>query len=334
MAKSAPGLNFQVDIPYVYRILGPFIAGIIPLDEPVSFYLLSIVFSITLILLFHCFLIKVGISSKSALFACVLFVFNKYFFGFNVWDYFQINDILSFVAIVLLFWSMNRSNWLLFGSTALIASLAKATWVIIIPTLVVFLLEKKRFRGEIFKAIAASVPALAVFIAMRTLIPARNGQTIIEALMYYWDKILDPQVLFKLLINSFIPLTFLPIVFIDKTIGFFRGKLYALTFVLLVFGSCLLGTDNERLIAPTFIVFYWLIGYILDFGFEGNKIIIAIVMFFGFLSSLHHCYTNFSFMTRNLTLVFSLGSLAVVTISAIAYRLLSKDKLRLNRGEE
>jgi hypothetical protein len=95
MANSSPQLRANVQRPFAYRLLGPYIVGLLPLPDPLGFYLLTVAVSVLVVLLLYSFLCNMGLSANASAIAAALFSFNKQIFGFNVWDFFQVNDCLS-----------------------------------------------------------------------------------------------------------------------------------------------------------------------------------------------------------------------------------------------
>ncbi len=56
MAAAAPGLADDIPSPFAYRLLGPYLAGLLPFPDPQSFQLLSLLLSFVLILSFYALL--------------------------------------------------------------------------------------------------------------------------------------------------------------------------------------------------------------------------------------------------------------------------------------
>ena len=164
---------------------------------------------------------------------------------------------------------------------------------------------------------AASSPALVVFALLRLLIDA-PGYSLTQALLAYAPKLLSVETWFRLLVNPFIPLTLLPLIYLPRTIAFFRNKKYLLVFLTLVLLSTLFGINNERLLAPAFVVFYWLIGVILEQEIaQGKRIPGLLIVVCALIASIHHEYSRFDFVTRELSLMLSIGSFVLLSAVAI-----------------
>jgi len=78
MASASPGINPDIPQPFAYRLLGPFLVGLLPIPDSIAFYALAITFSFILVFLFYYFLLQLGISRVVSTVTVLLFIFNKY----------------------------------------------------------------------------------------------------------------------------------------------------------------------------------------------------------------------------------------------------------------
>ena len=148
IAIASPKIASNIPQPFTYRILGPYIVGLLPIPDQWGFYTFTTISSLSLVVLFYIFLCHLGIQYPVAAFTTILFVFNKCLFGFTVWDYFQINDVLSMIYIIILFWAMLNSKWGIFALTLFLGALTRETSMIMIPITFIYLLEKNIFMDE------------------------------------------------------------------------------------------------------------------------------------------------------------------------------------------
>lgn len=330
MAEAFPGIADTEMQPYCYRILTPWVVGLLPLPDYHAFYIIAIGSSLALVVLLYLFLCYQGISREVAMTTTVLFMFNRFFFGLNIWDYFQIVDTLSLLYLVALVWTMLKSRWITFGFVLLMGALTRETAMLMIPVSLFHLWERGKFRDEYRKWIAAIIPAIAVFVLLRFLIEPTGGLDPWHGLLKNVRRLGTPGAWFGLTVNGFIPLTFLPLVFLKKTITFFLENKYAFVLILIVFAGSQLGGENERLMAPSFIAFYPLIGRILQdhlYRFRGFMIVAVIC---AFISSLDFQFGWIRLPDKSAMLILTLACLAVVTLSAIFYRI-QKQVQVLNR---
>jgi len=325
IAAASPGLATDVPGPFAYRIFGPYIVGLLPLPDDTAFYVCTVALSLVLALLFYFFLCNVGLTPAASALTAILFSFNKYLFGFNVWDYFQIDDLLTLIFIVILWLAMLKENWIVFGLTLFLGALTREPSMLMVPVAFAYLWEKGRLLNN-WKAITASVvPGIAAFFLLRALVsvqgvfPVQGEYTLFQAFLKHSVKMAEPEVWFRLLVNSFIPLSLLPIVFIEDTAAFFRENKHAALFFALVFISTMWGFDNARLMAPAFLVFYLLIGKFIQ-RFQEKKLFIIVIVSASFISSFHHVIARYPLPSIKLTIFLSLATLAVVTVAALILR--------------
>jgi hypothetical protein len=325
MADAAPRIAAEVCQPPAYRLLGPYLAGLLPLPDPAAFYLLSVLASIALVLLAYRLFVELGLTPVVAVLTVVLFTFNRFWFGLTIWNFFQLNDLLSLIWIVLSFLAMFRRRWGLFGAVLLLGAFTRETALLMIPVAFVYLWERKELRGQWLRLALAAVPAVIAFVLIRALVPAPCGKSLLTQLAAHSASILSPEKIFRLTIYSYAPFSLLPLVFFGTTLAYFKQRPHAFTLLALVFLSTLFGLSfDERLMAPAFVALYALIGLVMqqavDDGRAGVPLLVAAVAG-AFLASLHHTVARFPLPGREWTLVLSMGSLVVVTAIALIYRL-------------
>lgn len=325
MAAAAPRIATDVCQPPAYRLLGPYLVGLLPLPDPAGFYALSVIASLTLVLLAYRLFRSLGLSAFVAAFTVALFTFNRFWFGLTVWDFFQLNDLLSLIWIVLAFLAMRKGRWGWFGAALLAGAFTRETALLMIPVAFVFLWERGELRQSWGRALLASIPAAVAFVLIRVLVPAPCGQSLLTQLAAHSGSILDPEKLLRLTVYSYAPFSLLPLVFLGATVAFFKARPHALTLLALVFLSTLFGLSfDERLMAPAFVVLYALIGVILQQAVDesqGARPLLAVMVVGGLLGSLHHTVARFPLPDRSWTMALSIGALILVTAAAIIYRL-------------
>jgi len=287
MAKAFPSLDPKIPAPFAYRILGPWIVALLPIQEETAFRVLTIVFSLLLVVIFSHFLIRSGISPPAATFTMICFICNRHFFGFPIWDYFQLNDIILLIGFILIFYAVQSGKWALFGFTIFLTILAKETVLIAIPTFIIYLIESGALRKYWKLYMLSILPAVVAFLLVRKLINA-PGIGLFESLILYVGKLKSPSITYGLIINSFAPLSLLPFVYWRRTTEFFLRRKYILVYMLLVFVGTLFANNNERLMAPAFIGFYWLVARIVQDDLYPDKVILLITICLTFISGLNY----------------------------------------------
>lgn len=317
VALASPRIDTSVPRPFIYRPLGPFLAGLLPVETDTSFYLLNVAALLGLVALLYRFLRRLGSGPGIAAAATLLYIFNKHFFGFTSWNYFHINDVITNILLVAMFWALLDDRWLLFSAAMLLASVTRETFLLVIPTAVVFLLEGRRLRGEWRSLLWAVLPGIALFAAFRLLVQPESGMTLAQAFLAFGGRITRFYGFYYLLINPFVPLTLLPLVFAGSSTDFFGERKHLLLFYCLVLFAALFGTNNERLLNPAFIVFYPLIAFIIEERILPGRFLFAVIMAGGFLSSLHYLVARYPLPSREWTILTSGGSAVLITLLSL-----------------
>ncbi|MEA3335016.1 MAG: hypothetical protein U9R25_03845 [Chloroflexota bacterium] len=328
VAQAAPGFSDQVPAPFRFRLLGTYTLGLLPVDTISGFYLLNYGLFFLLVVLLYAFLCYVGIIPPVAAFATILFTFNKHLFGVTTWLVFHTNDTIALISLLIIFWAMFERRWILFGVVLFLSAVARETWIIVPPTALLYLWERNDLRSDGWKVIAATIPALLITAAIRAGLTADVPGSIglIGAIERYAPKVFEPAFWVRQWGNTLIPLTLLPVVFLRTTVAFFKRNTYMIGYLLIVFLTSLLGSSNERLMAPAFLSFYWLLALIIQDNIYPSKLMLLIIGAASFATSLHYRQARFPILSREDTIVVSLIALAAVTIAAIIFKFASPKK--------
>ena len=124
MAEASPGISSEMPRPFAYRILGPWLVGLLPLPETAAFYALNSVLSLCVPLVFFLLLVSRGAGGWIAALSAFLFVLSKHQFGMSAWNFFQIKDTLSFLCLLACFHAMYSDRRVLFAVSLLAGALA------------------------------------------------------------------------------------------------------------------------------------------------------------------------------------------------------------------
>lgn len=320
MAQTVPSFTQEVRQPFVFRLLGPYLAGLMPFSTDTNFIILSMFLGLVLPLLFYLYLSNSLVTPPIAALVSIFFILNKYLYGFPIWNYFQICDILSQIEIVLLMWAMTSQKWTWFGILLIIGSLTKEITLMMIPVAIVFAYELKLFSKLWLRLLFAVLPGLLIAVLLRFMLSSDQGNNLVQAFYAYQDKLSTLDTWFRLAINSFIPFSLVPFIFFKRTHSYFQTRKHELFFFALVILSTFFGYNNERLMGPAFIVFYPLLAIVIQSDVIKSKWITFIMIIAAILSNFHHSYARFP-LPRELTIVFSLFALAMVTVSLIIYKI-------------
>lgn len=330
VAAAAPHLSADIDPPYAYRLLGPYIVGLLPLPAPLGFRLVtSITFLVLAILLFK-FLTDQGIQDYVALSTCILFECGRYSFGLLVWDPFQIDDVLTMLCLLASIMLLFRRRWVAFALCFALGSLTREAVMILVPVSFVYLWENRTLRRDATKWSLAITPAILIFILVHVFVTADGTQMGLAGILPYYqsefnDSIqnaLTAEAWLRRLIWNFMPLTFLPVMFFRTTRSFCsRHKFMLLFFVLVVitdlWGIDVGGGDAERQMAPAFLPFFWLIAEILQTWFLRPKWALPGLLVGGYVASLHHLQGVYPLPSKLATLYVTLIGLTEITLIAL-----------------
>lgn len=326
MAGSSPRLSSEINAPYAYRVLGPYLAGVLPGSDERGFRILTVLLSLVAAGLLFRLNRGLPAAPAAAALAAVFFVLNKRLFGFTAWDYFQVNDLLSLVSILVGYGAILERRWRTYAAALALGCLAKETPLLLVPVAFASVWEDGALRRDWRRVASSSIPAVAVFAVARLAIEPAGGRGLLAAFVDAADKLAYGRTWFRLLVNAFAPVTLVPVVFWRETLEFFRSRRHALLLLVLVFGSALFGINNERLMAPALVVFYPLLARILERRVVKRRWLLAVILVCGVLSSLHHEFARCPLPDRSLTLWLSLGALAVATIAAAAARYINPEE--------
>ena len=318
ITAAAPQITNSVQQPFAYRLLGPYLAGLLPLPDATAYYLLTVTAALLLVVLTYFFLLAWPLTPPAALLATLLFVFNKHLFGFNVWDFFALNDVLSLIFLVILLWALMHQRWPLFALILALGAATRETALIMLPVALAYLIERRLLGQHARALLLAALPGIVVFGALRLLVGHTGGLNLLEQLARSAPKLLAPETWFRLLLNSFLPVSLLPLVFWRHTLAFFRGHRYLLVYLALILVSAFFGYDNERLMAPAFIVFYPLIAAIV----ESQRLTTPrglpwLLVGAGFAASFQHLIGRYPLPAPWLTYALSLGATLCATLACI-----------------
>ncbi len=327
MASAAPRLDQAAPRPFAFRLLGPYLVGLIPGSTENAFFAVNLVLSLLFIYLMYRFLRSFGLKPPFACVATILYIFNKHFFGFSSWNYFHVNDVITNILLIAMFRSMMESRWLPFAAALCLGVATRETALIMIPVGLLYLAENRLLAREGRRFAGAIAPAIALFAAIRLFVHPAAGPTLAQAVSAHWAKITSLERMYHILVNPFVPLSLVPIVFYRRTLAFLGGRLHVVLFFVLVAATTFFGHNNERLLNPASLAFYPLVGFILQDCVWPNRGMIALVLAGGFLSSLHWLVARYPLSSRGATAVLSGGSLVVVTVALAVLQV-----VRMRRG--
>ena len=320
MAEAAPGLDLERPRPFVYRPLGPWLAGILPLPVAVAFRLWTVLGALALAALLYAVCRADGRRPAAAALAVVLLAVNPYLFGFNAFDVYQTGDLLAQVALGAALWLLWRGQYAAMGAVLAVAVLAREPPVLFVPVAAVFLWERGRLRSDGVRVALALVPVVALFILPRALVSGAGGLSLGEALASEGTKALRPETWARLLVNAWVPAVAVLAVWPRETAAWARRHLHLVALFALTLASAFLGHDQERLMQPAVWAVYPAVAAVLDRHWAGRPVAVAALLVAGVLASLHHITARFPLPDRGLTVALASLAVAVALAASVAVR--------------
>jgi hypothetical protein len=344
MAQAAPYLALDIRPPFVFRIFAPFLAGILPFPDPLSFRLLTSIFLCASPLLLMRFLKKRGITNDTAFLLSACYVFHPYAFALNAFNYFQLCDVLIFIVVLLAFnWipkEGGKDNMTLgfkmgenigyFVLLLCLGVLVRETTLLIMATFMfsaVWASKNIGFKNksEILHQWKYILPVIAIFLFSRIVIQStvESDWSFLKGAENYAPKALKFETWFRLVVNAFVPFGFVPVLFWAETKAYFKTSPEILFFGVLVLVSCFFGADTERLVIPFLPFFYLIIGQIMDEFVLRNAIKKYEWLLFVFaiiLANQHHIFARFPLPNAKWTYSVSLISSLLVCLLFLRHK--------------
>ena len=332
IAEAAPHIDPALRQPFAFRLLGPYLVGLLPIAEPLGFRIATIVLAFCLVLLFYYFLRYARFSPFVSLTLVILVTLNRYIFGWTFWSFFLVNDLLMLIFIMIMFLALWRGHWLVFSVTLVLGAMTREPTILMGPVALFYIWEKKELASKWRTVLVACVPGLVTLLLIRLFVPIGEGTSLTNALATYSSKLYDPRSLFRLLVNTFLPFTFIPLVYFRTTLTFFKTRKYLLLFTFLVFCTTLFGSNQERLMIPTFVVFFMLLGTILETVYD-KRLTFVVLLGAGSSASFHYAFGNVQVPDANWTRALTLGAALVVTLYMIFIKRQAQTHLPANDAE-
>ena len=322
MAEAAPGLDLTIAQPYVYRWLGPWLAGVLPLPVHDAFYALGFAAALALAGLAYVVFRAVGASDRAAAVTVVLLAANPYLFGFNVYNPFHLDDTLTQIGLgvaLLLLWR-RRYVWL--GAVLAVTVLTREPAILMVPVVGAFLWERGRLRADGARAALALVPLVVLFAAPRLLMPdtGAGGMLLADQLAVESRKALRPETWARLLVNAWVPVVALPLVWAGESAVWARRHLHLVVLFVLVVASAFFGSDQERLVQPAIWAVYPLVAILIDRHWLGRPAALAVLGAAAVLASLHHLSARFPLPSRRLTMALAAAALVLALAASLWVR--------------
>ena len=319
MAEASPQISTEVIQPFAFRIAAPWIAGLLPVSSEVSFYILNTISLIILAIVFYKFLVlnKIEYRISFALTAC--FIFNRYFFQFNAWDYFHLGDVITIILLLLILMKVLSRDWMIILPLMLIGVLVKESILILIPVIFTYLFFSKSSLKEYQWFALINISTITLFIAIRIIIEPVGGESLWEQFSTGLIYFLTPTSFIKKLIIAFTPFGLIPFLFYKETYSFLKDQKH---FAVLMVGTLIISFfgDAERLMVLASPAYFALIGvliqtYLNEKNYKNElKKILTYLIITSFAASFYHLWGIFQLPNSMMTIIST-----IITSIVVAY---------------
>lgn len=333
MAEVSPSINSNIPQPFVFRIIVPWLAGILPFSIATGFYLMSLLFQLLFVILLYHFLVFYSIEKNISFALTVCFIFNRYFFQFFSWDYFQAGDVLSNVIVLTMFFLIVKKKWLLLSLIFLLGIFVKETVLLILPLGYFLLLRRLKDKKDILCFTLASLIPIIIFVSSRILMSNQIGENLVNQFIAGVSDIFTPKVFIKKFIVAFTPFGLIPIIFPKEILKFIRERFYLFIYFVGVVFTSFFG-DLERLMAPSAPVYFLLMGFIVQSYLINKKnpqilIFIYTIILISFLSSFYHLWGVFQLPNKNITIILTI---VLQVVTALLFFRLKMQRNKINHS--
>lgn len=265
MAQTVPAFASDIAAPFAYRILPSWMVGLLFSNDVAGFRVLTILSMILTALVMNYWLLRKKISQNVTLVTVLTLIFNPYIYGLTLFDYFQLCDALTLLFVALMMISIEDRRPVLFGIVLGLGAMTREINLVMIPTALYFFWRVQPDHSTLKKFAVASLPAVAVFLLLRTFIVVPNTEWNLQhAFSEHSQQALDPVVWVRLIFNTCVPLSLLLLFFYNDTKMFFKNNPHYFVFFTLTFLATFFGVNAERLFAPVYFVVYYLIARIIE----------------------------------------------------------------------
>ena len=320
MAEAAPGLDLDQLRPYVFRWLGPWLAGLLPVSPGTAFYALAWGASLGLAGLLYAVCRADGVSDATAALTVALLAANPYLFGFNLYNAFQLNDVLAQVGMGLALWLLwqRRFGWM--GLVLAITVLARESAVLMLPVAGVWVWERGRLREDGLRLVLALLPLVLLFLIPRLVLPDTGGMGLAEQFVEESRKALQLETWARLLVNAWVPVVAVLLVWPREVMSWARQHVHLGALFALTLASAFFGTDQERLMQPAIWAVYLAVAHILDRHWRRQPVPLGLLGMAAILASLHHLSARFPLPDRRLTVILAAVALAMAVGASVWVR--------------
>lgn len=316
MALASPDIDGTVGKPFAFRLLAPWLVGLIFTNVDLGFAILNAIVSILFVLtLFH-FLQQNSISKRMAFILSTTFIFNRYFIPNFAYEPYRLADVLSNLLLLLSFIFLAKKNYLLVFLFSVVGVLTREIAMLIIPVGIIFVLQNDK--KNISPWFVSFSFLISTFLLFHSVIPAKTGISFDQALSDNWMKIFSPEAIVKQFFLAFSPLFLIPVVSFKEFLNFNKKHNHWIVLLIAVLFASLFGGDKERLMFAYIPIYYLFIAGLLQKLDDKSRIelsVIVAILILSWVSSLHHIWGLIGLPSKEASLAFAvMGGIIILFI--------------------
>jgi len=312
MAAAAPKLSTSVEAPFARRVAGPWLAGILPMSDPLAFRLFNSLAAALLMVGLFAWMRAEGVSLEVATLMTSVLPFSKATLGFQLYDYFQLNDV---VALALLCWSVvavMRRRWLLAWSLMLVSVPFRETLLVMVPAILWLVWESgEKRRTRLICAVGACL-MIGEYALLLSVIPASGGVSLAHGIRTNALKYTHLGDLFRLLFNTYVPLSLTPLVFWRRSLAWLNARRWLAVLCVATVLSSNAGGNTERLLVPVFLVLLVMCAHLVEEVSRHAGLLAGATLCAAALASLGRVETRLT-VPLSVSIALSVGCTFVVT---------------------
>ena len=252
-----------------------------------------------------------GVSLEVAALMTSVLPFSKATLGFQLYDYFQLNDM---VALALLCWSVvavMRRRWLLAWSLMLVSVPFRETLLVMVPAILWLVWESgEKRRTRLICAVGACL-MIGEYALLLSVIPAAGGVSLAHGIRTNALKYTHLGNLFRLLFNTYVPLSLIPLVFWRRSLAWLNARRWLAVLCVATVLSSNAGGNTERLLVPVFLVLLVMCAHLVEEVSRHAGLLAGATMCAAALASLGRVETRLT-VPLSVSIALSVGCTSVV----------------------
>lgn len=327
MAEDSPGINTDVIPPFKYRILLPWLAGLLQNTVTGFYFLMLMGFIVQGAAFILYFRDRYGAESSSL--AYVFLLLNAQISVFLIQNPYNVVDLYvsAFTILFLLLLKKGKITW---AVTVLLACVfIKENFIIMAAGGLVQLKKREKNTKSVKLLLAGSMVSLIIAVLIRLLIDRSGSGYLMEQVsVHVPEKLNDPLILLKTLIGPAVFILPLLIIFADRISQYLRENKELAVIFSLTFFSTFWGANDARLMTGAGVFYYGFVAAIFKDILSSDRVtgskaemragmLIGLMIIVNLAAVLITNRNSILWYGENITIQIYIAALAVITAVAI-----------------